>query len=102
MIIPSKERSIMKVMITGAAGFIGGFLRNYCLESDCAILGIDHTEPKEPWTSASFEVCDVRDTHNLSRLIAAFRPDRIFHLAAQSYPTVSLEKPRETIESNVV
>jgi GDP-4-dehydro-6-deoxy-D-mannose reductase len=92
----------MKVMITGAAGFMGGFLRNYCLETGCTVLGIDHTEPKEPWTNASFEVCDVRDADNLSRLIAAFRPDRIFHLAAQSYPTVSLQKPRETIESNVL
>jgi GDP-4-dehydro-6-deoxy-D-mannose reductase len=92
----------MKVMITGAAGFIGGFLRDYCLGNGCTVLGIDHTEPKERWTTASFEVCDVRDADNLSRLIAAFQPDRIFHLAAQSYPTVSLKKPRETIESNVV
>jgi GDP-4-dehydro-6-deoxy-D-mannose reductase len=102
VIIPSKESSTTKVMITGAAGFIGGFLKNCCLETGSTVLGIDHTEANEPWTNACFEVCDVRDTANLSRLIASFRPDRIFHLAAQSYPTVSLEKPRETIESNVL
>jgi GDP-4-dehydro-6-deoxy-D-mannose reductase len=34
-------------------------------------------------------------------VMSTFRPDRIFHLAAQSYPTVSLIHPRETIEINV-
>ena len=77
------------------------FLRDRCLEAGCAVLGIDINEPETPWAGASFERCDVRDYAHLSRVISQFRPDRIFHLAAQSYPTVSLEKPRETIESNI-
>jgi GDP-4-dehydro-6-deoxy-D-mannose reductase len=91
----------MKVMITGAAGFIGGFLAKYCLEAGCSVLGLGISEPSTAWEGDSFERCDIRDAKRLSHLVATFRPDRIFHLAAQSYPTVSLEQPRETVDINV-
>jgi GDP-4-dehydro-6-deoxy-D-mannose reductase len=91
----------VKSLITGAAGFMGPFLRDHCLASGSSVLGLDICDPREPWTSGSFEHCDVRDYDHLYRLISQLRPDRIFHLAAQSYPTVSLEKPRETVESNL-
>ena len=80
---------------------MGPFLRDRCLEAGSAVMGIDICDPREPWVGASFEHCDVRDYDRFSRMISQFKPDRIFHLAAQSYPTVSLEKPRETIESNL-
>src|SRR5215469_5458617 len=91
----------MKVMITGAAGFIGGFLAMHCLEAGCSVLGLGISEPRDDWTGGAFERCDVRDEARLSHLISTFQPDRIFHLAAQSYPTVSLSQPRETIDINV-
>ena len=91
----------MKSLITGAAGFMGPFLRDHCLRAGASVVGIDSCEPREPWVRDCFEHCDVRDYDHFSTIISQFRPDRIFHLAAQSYPTVSLEKPRETMESNV-
>src|SRR5215469_14205222 len=91
----------MKVMITGAAGFIGGFLAMHCLEAGCSVLGLGISEPRDDWTGGAFDRCDVRDEARLSHLISTFQPDRIFHLAAQSYPTVSLSQPRETIDINV-
>lgn len=91
----------MNVMITGAAGFIGGFLTKYCLNASCAVLGLDVNDPSEWPAGAAFERCDVRDARHLSELIRVFRPDRIFHLAAQSYPTVSMLQPRETIDINM-
>jgi len=91
----------VKSLITGAAGFMGPFLRDHCLKAGSSVLGLDISAPREPWTQGSFERCDVRNYDHFSKLIAQFRPDRVFHLAAQSYPTVSLEKPRETMESNV-
>src|SRR5271165_3712237 len=90
----------MKVMITGAAGFIGGFLAKHGLEAGCSVLGLGISEPEEAWADGAFEHCDIRDAARLSQIISAFRPDRIFHLAAQSYPTVSLLQPRETIDIN--
>ena len=91
----------MKVLITGAVGFIGEFLVRHCAEADSVVVGIDVREPENPWANAAFEPCDVRDSARLSRLITTFRPGCIFHLAAQSYPTVSLRRPLETMETNV-
>jgi GDP-4-dehydro-6-deoxy-D-mannose reductase len=91
----------MRIMITGAAGFIGGFLAKHCVEAGCSVLGLGLGEPQGRWAGGSFEHCDIRDAARLSQIITVFRPDRIFHLAAQSYPTVSLLQPRETIDINV-
>jgi GDP-4-dehydro-6-deoxy-D-mannose reductase len=89
----------MKIMITGAAGFIGGFLAKHCVEAGYSVLGTGVSEP-ENWGGGSYEYCDVRDAARLSHLVLTFQPDRVFHLAAQSYPTVSLDQPRETIDIN--
>lgn len=92
----------MRVMITGATGFIGRFLTQHCLQAGSSVLGIDRHGPEdEPLTGAALERCDVRDASHLSEIVAGFRPERVFHLAAQSYPTVSLLQPRETFDINV-
>jgi len=91
----------MNVLITGASGFIGGYLVNYCKEAGCSVLGIDVREPEATWTGAAFEFCDVRDAKRLPELISIFQPHRIFHLAAQSRPIESLARPRETMDINV-
>ena len=91
----------MKVLITGAAGFIAPFLAKQCMAYGCTVLGMDHRAPQNSWPEAAFEQCDVRDGACFSELIARFAPERVFHLAAQSYPTVSLARPQETFESNV-
>ena len=90
----------MNVMITGAAGFIGRFLTKRCLEAGCSVLGTDIREPDDAWSDADFELCDVRNSAHLSKLVSTFRPKRVFHLAAQSYPTVSLLRPQETMDIN--
>lgn len=90
----------MKILITGAAGFVGGVLTRYCHQAGHEVLGIGLNQPAEPVPGTAFEVCDVRDSAHLDRLLDDFRPDRIFHLAAQSYPTVSLEQPAATMDAN--
>ena len=45
--------------------------------------------------------CDVRDRVRVNTLLEDFRPEKIFHLAAQSYPAVSWDDPWYTIETNV-
>src|SRR5277367_1465186 len=91
----------MKVMITGAAGFIGGYLGRHCINAGSQVLGIDIAEPPDRQAVGEFELCDVRDSARLSGLISKFQPQRIFHSAAQSHPVVSLKQPRETIDTNV-
>ena len=91
---------MQNVMITGAAGFIGEFLAKESSEAGCSVIGLGVTEPAAGWVGSGFERCDIRDSVRLSELISSFRPDRVFHLAAQSYPTVSLDRPRETMDVN--
>jgi GDP-4-dehydro-6-deoxy-D-mannose reductase len=90
----------MNVLVTGAAGFIGGFLTKHCLDAGCSVLGLDIKEPESWRPEAGFEICDVRDAARLSGLMTSFRPRQIYHLAAQSYPTVSMEQPGETMDIN--
>jgi GDP-4-dehydro-6-deoxy-D-mannose reductase len=89
----------MRIMITGAEGFIGGVLARHCVEQGESVLGIGIGTPP-PELACDFAHADVCDEARLSRILASFRPDRIFHLAAQSYPTVSLTAPRQTMETN--
>jgi nucleoside-diphosphate-sugar epimerase len=49
----------MKVLITGASGFIGGFLAKHCEKADSKVLGIDFCEPQDGWVSRAFELCFV-------------------------------------------
>jgi GDP-4-dehydro-6-deoxy-D-mannose reductase len=91
----------MRTMITGGAGFIGGFLTKHCIDAGSRVLGIDVVAPQRGTAVDEFEVCDVRNSQRLTELISKFRPQRIFHMAAQSHPVVSLAQPRETIDINV-
>ncbi len=45
--------------------------------------------------------CDVRYYQRVLDIIDDIKPDKIFHLAAQSYPTVSWHRPQETMDTNV-
>ncbi|WP_298035498.1 GDP-mannose 4,6-dehydratase [uncultured Dysosmobacter sp.] len=45
--------------------------------------------------------CDVRYPESVEKVVLEYMPEQIFHLAAQSYPTVSWDRPYETIETNV-
>ena len=44
--------------------------------------------------------CDIRYPDNIYKIIEKYKPDTVYHLAAQSYPAVSWEHPYETIEIN--
>jgi GDP-4-dehydro-6-deoxy-D-mannose reductase len=90
----------MNVLITGAGGFMGGYLAKFVMSAGHSVLGIDAKEPEAEVFDGKFERCDVRDTARVFDTIARFQPDRIFHLAAQSYPTVSMIHPLDTMQIN--
>lgn len=48
-----------------------------------------------------FVQCDLRYAQGIDELIMDFMPEQIYHLAAQSYPTVSWVSPTETIDVNI-
>ncbi len=49
---------------------------------------------------ANYIPCDITDKEAVNKVIAQYKPTVIYHLAAQSYPTVSWEKPVETFDIN--
>ncbi|MCL5070231.1 MAG: GDP-mannose 4,6-dehydratase [Actinobacteria bacterium] len=105
----------MKILITGIAGFVGKHLLRYLLNCNeisqydsAEILGVDvnfknfevesFTEGKERLRIIE---ADLKDKEKVENLIKGFKPDQIFHLAAQSSVDFSWENPRETFEVNV-
>jgi UDP-glucuronate 4-epimerase len=105
----------MRVLVTGAAGFIGFHLSKRLLDEDCQVFGIDNlnsyydTNLKKarlaqlPRTSRFiFDQLDLGDGGNLRRLVADFEPEVIVNLAAQAGVRYSLENPLAYVNSNLV
>ena len=94
----------MKTLVTGAGGMVGSHMVETLYDVGDEVLGTYYkptTNIKEINPKINLVECDVRYPSNIEKIIFSFRPDRIFHLAAQSYPTVSWEKPYETIDTNI-
>ncbi len=94
----------MKAFITGAGGFMGLHLAKFLKEKEFELM-LTYYEPtsdlEELKKLGETVELDVRDKEKFKQILSEFKPDRIYHLAAQSYPTVSWEKPNETIQSNI-
>ncbi|MCG2719699.1 MAG: GDP-mannose 4,6-dehydratase [Nanoarchaeota archaeon] len=94
----------MKAFLTGAGGFMGPHLGRFLKEQGFELM-LTYFEPisdlEELRTLGETIELDVRDKEKFKELLARFKPDRVYHLAAQSYPTVSWERPNYTIQANV-
>lgn len=94
----------MKVMVTGAGGMVGSHMVELLYDNNYEVLGTYYkptTNIKELNPAIRMIECDVRYPQSVEKIICDFRPDQIYHLAAQSYPTVSWDRPYETIETNI-
>ena len=99
----------MRVLITGITGFAGSHLADYIVAHHPSVEihgtrrwrskedAADHLEGK-----VVFHECDITDSHNVYRVIEKTKPDRIFHLAAQSYVPASWDSPADTFATNIV
>ncbi|MDA1196663.1 MAG: GDP-mannose 4,6-dehydratase [Nanoarchaeota archaeon] len=86
----------MKALITGAGGFVGGYLKKHLEEKNIEVAGLD----KHPNVNTTHTV-DLLDKEKLSATIKEVSPDLIFHLAAQSSVKKSWQEPELTKEINV-
>jgi GDP-4-dehydro-6-deoxy-D-mannose reductase len=98
----------MKVLVTGVTGFAGSHLVDYMLTlKDVEIFGIlrwrSRTENIEHFRDKiTLLECDLRDASSTRDVIEAVRPDRIFHLAAQSFVPTSWTAPTESLVTNII
>jgi GDP-4-dehydro-6-deoxy-D-mannose reductase len=98
----------MRVLITGITGFAGSHLADLCLtKKDVEVYGIirwrSRTENIEHiWDRLNLLECDLRDASSTRDVIEEIRPDRIFHLAAQSFVPTSWKAPTESLVTNVI
>jgi len=99
----------MKILITGITGFAGSHLADYILEyhPDVEIFGLVR------WRSRMENIlhildkivlveADLKDIVSLKKCLADVIPDRIFHLAAQSFVPTSWRLPAETFAINSI
>ena len=94
----------MKVLVTGAGGMVGSHMVELLHSQGHDVLGTYYkptTDITELESAISMMECDVRYYASVQKIIADFKPDQIFHLAAQSYPTVSWVRPQETMDTNI-
>ena len=89
-----------KVMVTGAGGFIGSHLTEFLLKKNFDVYGTFYhptVNLKEINPKVKLEKVDIRDKRGLLKILGKIKPTIIFHLAAQSYPAISWQKPIITI-----
>lgn len=110
MIINKKFWRGKRVLITGNTGFKGTWL-SICLNlMEAKILGYSLNIPTKPslflQTGMNKKIKtifgDVRDKKKLSKTIKKFKPNLIFHLAAQSLVIESYDYPSETFTTNFI
>lgn len=80
-----------RVLVTGAAGAVGQVLLKELAASGTKTLATDVREPEFLPTSVSFETLDVRGD-DAARVIAAFRPEVIVHLASIVSPPPGMSR----------
>lgn len=93
-----------RVMITGIGGMVGSHMTDHLSSIGIRPVGLffnSTVRVEELSDRADLLECDVRDPLRVLALVDRFRPGVIHHLAAQSFPTVSWERPAETLDINL-
>jgi GDP-4-dehydro-6-deoxy-D-mannose reductase len=92
-------------LITGIGGFLGSHMAEFALTQGWAISGIlrsDNRNIEGIRNNVNLFWSDILDRTQVENAVQKVRPDVIFHLAAQSSPSVSWTEPERTFHVNVL
>jgi GDPmannose 4,6-dehydratase/GDP-4-dehydro-6-deoxy-D-mannose reductase len=99
----------MKVLITGITGMVGSHLAEYILSQQAGVDVHGMIRWRSPLDNIrgilpriTLHQAELRDLNSLTLLLRELKPDRIFHLAAQSYVSTSFLAPADTLATNVI
>lgn len=95
----------MRVLVTGACGFVGGYLLQHLVESGDEVVGTFLVKPPPRHSSWSLPVervnLDVTDPHGCIDLIDRVRPEAIYHLAGIAFVPEAEENFERVLKINV-
>ena len=105
----------MKILVTGAAGFIGFHASKRLLDSGYDVIGLDNLNNYydinlkndrlkilQEYDGFTFHKIDLKDQGEVESLFKKESPQRVIHLAAQAGVRYSIENPHVYIQSNIV
>lgn len=99
----------MRVLISGITGMVGSHLAEYILANQPGVEVHGLVRWRSPLDNIAhmqdairLHHAELRDLHAMMALLQKVKPERIFHLAAQSYVTDSFDAPADTIHTNVI
>jgi UDP-glucuronate 4-epimerase len=109
------QNSKSKILVTGAAGFIGMHTSKRLLEAGHQVVGLDNLnsyyDPAlkqyrlaqlKPYSDFTFIKMDLADREGMAELFKKEQFQRVIHLAAQAGVRYSLEAPFDYVDSNLV
>ena len=99
-----------KILVTGHTGFKGSWLTQWLLSAGADLCGISL---ESEYDNSLFDVlkledeiehhiCDINNLSLLEKIVENFKPEIVFHLAAQPLVRLSYEIPVQTFQTNVV
>ncbi len=99
-----------RVFITGHTGFKGAWLSAWLYSLGAELMGYSHDIPTSPSLFSELKLekhlqdvrGDVRNLQNLTQYMQEFKPDIVFHLAAQALVQTSYAQPVQTFETNAL
>ncbi len=105
----------MKILVTGAAGFIGAFTSKKLVEMGHEVIGVDNLNDYydvalkhgrlgwlEPLSGFQFQQLELADRDAVAALFNEHKFDRVIHLAAQAGVRYSITNPHAYVDSNLI